>query len=172
MHVRRSSRVVAIAIISALAATPLDLHAQFPSEVQAGTRVRAWVPEEHRQQDASVRGQRLRGTVESIAGDTLRISIPGTTSAVAVPRSSLARLDVSRGEPSRVRSALSHMVDHALLGAAIGLLVTNSPGRSSSPDTRDYLEALGIGAAWGAGSGVAYGLTFPSEQWRRIPLPR
>ena len=171
MHVLRSSATVAFTIVIALSASPRVLHAQFPSIVETGTRVRAWIPEERRQQDGPTRRLVMRGTVESIAGDTLRISIPGTAGILAVPRTSLRRLDVSRGEPSRVASGLERAVSGAI-GGAVTMAIANDPDRSSGPSYRTDWQAAGVGAAWGAGIGAAIGLVFPHERWRRVRLSR
>src|SRR5437868_4341487 len=71
--------------------------AQFPARVQVGTRVRVWLPEQSRQMEGPWRRQLLRGTIESIAADTLRLGIPGTLGTVAIPRSSIKRIEVSLG---------------------------------------------------------------------------
>ena len=74
-----------------------SLGAQFPADVRAGARVRVWLPDSARQEQGPDRRQLLRGTVESVDGSTLRMRIPGAASSLAVPRSSVRRLDVSRG---------------------------------------------------------------------------
>src|SRR5687768_13627519 len=97
------SAIVIICSAASMIASPALLHAQFPTDVEVGSRVRVWLPEAHRQADGPWHRQIVRGSVESIAGDTLRLSIPGAFGSVAVPRSSIRRLELSRG-PSRPAS--------------------------------------------------------------------
>ena len=155
--------------IVALAA-PAVLHAQFPADIQAGARVRVWVPEPHRQMEGPVRRQLLRGTVQSVASDTLHLAIPGATGTVAIPRAAVRRLQVSRGE-SRIASAFERAAGGAL-GGAVSWAMLNDPRRRGGPHYRTDWRAAGVGAAWGAGIGAAVGMIFPHEQWRRVRLRR
>src|SRR2546428_1702802 len=84
-------------VISFLLAAPQLANAQFPAEVQPGTRVRVWIPETSRQEEQPDHRQLLRGTVESVEGGILRLSVPGSAGSLAIPRNSVRRLDVSRG---------------------------------------------------------------------------
>ncbi|HMI54928.1 MAG TPA: hypothetical protein VK494_01950 [Gemmatimonadaceae bacterium] len=152
-------------VISLLLAAPRVADAQFPAEVRPGTRVRVWVPEPARQAEGPYRRQLLRGTVESVDG-SLRLRVPGATSALTIPRASVRRLDVSRGV-SRPASAVERAVGGAIGGAILfGLL--NDPQRSGGPHYRTDWRAAGVGAAWGAGIGAVVGFTFPHERWRRV----
>jgi len=141
-------------------------NAQFPTEVQPGMRVRVWIPEAARQEQAPDRRQLLRGTVESVEGGILRLRVPGTVGSLAIPRASVRRLDVSRGV-----SRGASMVERAV-GGAIGGVTTfallNDPRRSGGPHYRTDWRAAGVGAGWGAGIGAVVGLTWPYEQWRRV----
>src|SRR5687768_17525227 len=94
---------VAACIAGGMGMSPA-VHAQFPDAVAVGTRVRISLPEAHRQSEGPWNRQHLRGSVQAIDGDTLRISIPGAFGAIPVPRSSMRRLEVSRGS-SPVASA-------------------------------------------------------------------
>jgi hypothetical protein len=47
-----------------LVCAPGFANAQFPADIQPGTRVRVWVPEAQRQEQEPDRRQLLRGTVE------------------------------------------------------------------------------------------------------------
>ena len=169
MHSVRSFSLIAV-ILAFLAASPAELRAQFPSNVQVGTRVRAWVPEPHRQSEGPWRRQQLRGFVESVGADTLRISIPGTVGTVSIPRATLRRLEVSRG-PSRPISAMERAIGGAIAGAVTWAMM-NDPRRSGGPSYRTDWRAAGVGASWGAGIGAVTGLLFPHEHWKRVRLPR
>lgn len=155
-----------ILIISFFLAIPGFAAAQFPDAVERGARVRVWIPETVRQEEGPDRRQLLRGTVESVAGGTLRLSVPGTVGSLAIPRASVRRLDVSRGV-SRVESMLERAVGGAV-GGAILFALLNDPNRSGGPNYRTDWRAAGVGAAWGAGIGGVIGFVFPHERWRRV----
>ena len=160
--------VVAIAFVSII---PGALRAQFPAEVRPGARVRVWVPEPYRQADGPARRQLLRGTVEMVTSDTLRLAIPGTVSSVAIPRAAVRRMQLSRGAPSRPASAFERAVGGAI-GGAVSWAAMNDPRRSGGPHYATDWRAAGVGASWGAGLGAVVGLIFPHEQWRRVRLRR
>lgn len=158
------SRHIAIGV--GLFLLPLVAAAQFPSDVQPGTRVRVWVPEPTRQEQPPERRQLLRGTVESIDGSSLRLRVPGTVNALVIPRGSVRRLDVSRGV-----SGGASMIERAAGGAMGGAILfglLNDPKRTGGPHYRTDWRAAGVGAAWGAGIGAAVGLIWPYERWRRV----
>jgi hypothetical protein len=153
-------------VISLLLATPRLADAQFPTAVQPGTRVRVWIPETSRQEDGPNRRQLLRGTVESVDGSTLHLRVAGTVGSLAIPRTSVRRLDVSRGV-SRGASMIERAAGGAI-GGAIFYALLNDPRRSGEPHYRTDWQAAGVGAALGAGIGAVVGLGWPYEQWRRV----
>jgi hypothetical protein len=169
MRPLRTPLLVAVALVG-LTTAPTALRAQFPPDVQAGARVRLWLPEPHRQAEGPARRQLLRGTIEGLAADTLRLAIPGAVGPIAIPRASLRRLEVSRGV-SRPTSAVERAVGGAIGGAVFWALL-NDPRRSGGPHYRTDWRAAGVGAAWGAGIGALTGLFFPYERWRRVRLSR
>ncbi|HZF71820.1 MAG TPA: hypothetical protein VEZ51_00205, partial [Gemmatimonadaceae bacterium] len=63
-------------IIAMLFAVTRLAEAQFPAEVQGGTRVRVWIPEPARQAEGPNQRQLLRGTVESVDAGVLRLRVP------------------------------------------------------------------------------------------------
>jgi hypothetical protein len=166
----RRSRSALLALLALLGASvrPGALHAQFPADIRAGARVRVWVPEPHRQLDGPARRQLLRGTVESVTTDTLRLAIPGAGASVAIPRSAVRRMQLSRGA-TRVGSAFERAFGGAA-GGAVSYALMNDPRRRGGPHYRTDWQAAGVGAAWGAGIGALTGLIFPHEQWRRVRL--
>jgi hypothetical protein len=149
-----------------LLATPAIAIAQFPDAVQRGTRVRVWVPEPTRQEEGPYRRQLVRGTVESVDADMLRLRVPGTIGSVAIPRTSVRRLDVSRGV-SRGASAFERAAGGAL-GGAITFALMNDPKRTGGPHYKRDWRAAGVGASWGAGIGAVVGFIWPHERWRRV----
>lgn len=168
----RSPALASLVIaLGALGAPPSRLHAQFPAEVQPGTRVRVWLPEARRQDDGPARRQLLRGTVAGVMPDTLQLTVPGAVGVIAIPRAAARRLEVSRGAPSRPASAVSRAVGGAI-GSAVLWALMNDPRRSGGPHYRTDWRAAGVGAAWGGGIGALSGLLWPREGWRRVRLPR
>ena len=84
-------------------ASPSALRAQFPADVHSGVRVRVWVPEPYRQMEGPVRRQLLRGTVETVTPDTLRLSIPGTVDRYFVSLShSVSAVSIKKRPPMRL----------------------------------------------------------------------
>lgn len=152
-------------VIGLLIAIPRLSAAQFPAEVHSGARVRVWLPDA-RQADGPERKQLLRGTVQSVDMSMLNLSVPGTMGSVAIPRSAVRRLDVSRGV-SRPASMVERAVGVAI-GSAVTMALLNDPHRSGGPHYRTDWRAAGVGAAWGGGVGAVIGLLFPFEQWRRV----
>ena len=169
MQGSRSIIVLACAI-AGLGTSPAALRAQFPADVPVGARVRVWLPESYRQEEGPLRRQLLRGSVNAIAGDTLLLSIPGAAGAVAIPRVTMRRLELSRGV-SRPVSAVERAIGGAI-GGAITYAVLNDPRRRGGPHYRTDWRAAGVGASWGAGIGAVVGFVFPHERWHRVRLSR
>jgi hypothetical protein len=140
--------------------------AQFPSEVQPGTRIRVWIPEAARQDQTPEHRQLLRGSVESIDGSILRLGIPGTSGSLAISRASIRRLDVSRGV-SRGASMFERAAGGAI-GGAITYALMNDPRRRGGPHYKRDWRAAGVGAEWGAAVGAVIGFVLPHEGWRRV----
>ena len=155
---------LAVAILALLPATAA---AQFPSEVHTGTRVRVWLPEPYMQSEGPARRQLLRGVVESVGRDSMRLAIP-RAGALSIPRSSIRRLEVSRGT-SRVATAVERAIGGAI-GGAITFALMNDPKRTGGPHYQRDWRAAGVGASWGAGIGAVLGLIAPVEQWRKVRL--
>lgn len=149
-----------------LVAPQLAAAQSFPSEVQPGARVRVWLPEAVRQQQAPERRQLLRGTVESVDRGTLHLSVPGSTGSLTIARSAVRRLDVSRGV-SRAASVVERAAGGAISGAILYALL-NDPKRTGGPHYRTDWRAAGVGAAWGGGIGAVIGFAFPFERWDRV----
>lgn len=156
--------IVALGLV--VATTAHVAAAQFPAGVRPGTRVRVWIPEAVRQEQAPERRQLLRGTVESVDGSMLRLGVPATAGSLAIPRAAVRRLDVSRGV-SRGASMVERAVGGAI-GGAVTFALLNDPRRRGGPHYRTDWRAAGVGAAWGGGIGAAVGLIWPYEHWHRV----
>jgi hypothetical protein len=129
-------------------------------------RVRVWVRDPFRQMDGPSHRQLLRGTVESVDANALRLAVPGTTGSLDIARASVRRIEVSRGV-----SRPASMVERAVGGAiatAVTFALMNDPKRTGGPHYRTDWRAAGVGASWGGGIGAALGVLFPHESWRRV----
>ncbi|HUQ99930.1 MAG TPA: hypothetical protein VM166_10775 [Gemmatimonadaceae bacterium] len=155
---------VLLAVI--LLVVPVFAGAQFPDAVQRGTRVRVWIPEPARQKESPPRRQLIRGTVESVEADMLRLRVPGTVGSFGIPRTSVRRLDVSSGV-SRGASMFDGAAGGAI-GGAVTFALMNDPRRRGGPHYARDWRAAGVGATWGAGIGAVVGFIWPHERWRRV----
>lgn len=161
------ARHIAAAAAALLFLPALSL-AQFPERVQAGVRVRVWLPEAHLQEKGPWRRQQLRATVAGVSTDTLMLSVRGTVGTLAVPRAAVRRLDVSKGV-SRGASAVERAIGFAI-GGAITAALENDPGGTRWPNYNRTWRAAEEGAKWGAAIGAVVGFVFPTERWRRVRL--
>lgn len=157
---------LAILLTTCLLALPQVAAAQLPPDIRPGARVRIWLPELRRQDPPPERRQLLRGTVESTDGSVLRLNVPGAAGSLSIPRSSIIRLDVSRGV-NRGASAIQRAAGGAI-GGAILFALMNDPRREGGPHYNRDWRAAGVGASWGAGIGAVVGLIWPHEQWKRV----
>lgn len=153
-------------LIALFLTAPRLAAAQFPEEIRPGTRVRVWLPEARRQQQAPERRQLVRGTVESTDGSVLRLNVSGAAGSLAIPRASIIRMDVSHGV-NPIASAFENAAGGAI-GGAITFALMNDPRRKGGPHYNRDWRAAGVGAEWGAGIGAVLGLLFPHEEWRRV----
>ena len=165
----RTASMTACVLTALLVLVPGRVHAQLAEPVQNGVRVRVWIPEAWLQEQGPWRRQQLRGTVASLTPDTLHLSVPGTDGTLAVARESIRRLDISRGRPSRVASAVERAFAGAIVGA-ISVALRNDPHGSEWPNYSSDWRAAGEGAKWGAAFGAVVGLLMPTERWRRVRL--
>lgn len=160
-------------LCAGMLALPSAARAQTAADPAPGTRVRVV--------DAGT--GRVVGTVSAVRGDTLVVVSGKGESAreVALSVSSIRRLQVSRGRPSRPLSALQGAGIGAVSGSVGGLLgITAANLRYGGPcdgtaddllcfSTGEWaLIAVMIGAPMGAASGAVLGFVFPQERWRSI----
>jgi hypothetical protein len=138
--------------------------AQWPPAVEPGTRVRVRLPELQYQESAR-RGHLLRGRVMGLARDTLYLEITDSVGPLAVPRSLIQRLDLSRGVPSRVANALRQ---GAISGVLWGLTLVLVNEMDDTP--RGAGETALIGGGIGFATGAILGAIFPRERWKSVRL--
>ena len=144
--------------------------AQRDDSLQVGARYRITLPEfADRPWPQSPQSRRLAGALVERQRDTLVIRPHPTTGVVAVPFTSIERLERSRGV-SRAASGFEGAVGGALMGALLGSLVYDMGVRGTNFNTR--WQAVGIMAANSAGGGLVAGVLFPTERWKRITTPK
>ena len=154
-------------VVALVLLAPSLAAAQFPTTVQPGARVLVWLPDAYRQHDGPWHRQLLRGNVESVAGDTLRLTVPGATGSLVIARPEIRHLDLSLGV-SRGASLAERAVEGAFSGAITTVLINETwPGGRYYHRT---WRAAGAGAQWGAIVGGVLGFVFPSERWRSVRL--
>ena len=112
---------------------------------------------------AGQQGHLLRGRVSSLAEDTLYLAVADSLGPLAIPRSFVKRLEISRGAPSRGISALLGGLIGGAFGAATFYLVT-----VISPNGGDSGDAALMGGAIGLGLGGLSGALWPQERWKRV----
>jgi hypothetical protein len=120
------------------------------------------------QENTPWRRQLLRATVSEVQNSELRLTVPGTGGTISVARSSIRRLDVSRGQ-SRVASAFERAIGFAVAGAISTALRNDPKGAKWPAYTRDW-RAAEEGAKWGAAFGALFGFVLPTERWHRVRL--
>jgi hypothetical protein len=163
--VRQSARLAA-AVVLLLGVPWSTARAQGPETPTAGARIRATIKRD---------GTEWTGELLTLGGDTLRLRPQHRDYAVAIPVSSVARLDVSRGtRPAARKGALIG----GLSGMALGMFVEAMAQRQSS---RHDSLVFGDGAAMvlmgviGFGAGTVVGLIVGSnthvDRWERVRLP-
>jgi len=145
--------------LSLLLIVPLaDLMAQEIPPLAPGARVRVSVRQQGRQ----------IGTLVAVKADTLVLKAESRNVPLAIPITSVSRLDISRGQASFGKGALR--------GAGIGLLVgvaypTVEFMKNGNEDGLFPLMLM-FGSLGGTFLGALIGGSRPGEQWERVPLER
>jgi hypothetical protein len=157
-----SIRWLASILVALQAATTLS--AQWPASITPGTRVRVRLPEVQYQAD-SRRGLLLRGRVTALAPDTLYLAVTDSLGPLAVPRTLVEHLDISRGVPSRATSALRRGL---LAGAGTALLLVLFNEMEDASDRTSTGTAALVGAGVGVSFGALFGALYPRERWASV----
>ena len=151
-------------VLLGLALSCLPLSAaigQWPSQISEGARIRVQLPEQQYQSDAR-RGHLLRGRVVRLGTDTLYLAVTDSLGPLAIQRSLIERVDISRGVPSRGSSALGRGLFSAASWALIGLVY------GSIDDDVEAGDAALVGGTIGFGIGAIVGAIWPQERWKRV----
>jgi uncharacterized protein YcfJ len=170
MHSPRHAcrHLTAIVAVGILTAATLAAQAA-PAPVAVGARVRLTLPEPGPRRAGVFPPERwLVGELVAVTADTLAVRPHPLLEPVRVPRSALQRLYVSRGAPSRWRSAADGAVGGALLGVLWGHTLYEMGLHGHRFDSQHRARATG--ALYGAPTGAFVGALLPTERWRRIPL--
>lgn len=163
--IRNLSVVLVLAAINAVVPTPAT--SQVAEDLDAGVRVRVWLTRQPSWVEGAAEEQRVRGTLTAVSPDSLTVSMHPGAAPVALAWPAVSRLDRSKGVQSRLASALLRGLQGAALGALEFALLDEQQGLYSS--TR---KAMLVGAATGAGIGIAWGGLHPQERWSRVRLVR
>jgi hypothetical protein len=140
--------------------------------VPVGARVQVKLFERQRQEVPRFpKGLTLRGEVVAQSADTLWIRPTRLTGVLAIPKSSMRRLSVSRGEPARGQSMVTEAIKGAFTGAIQGMLI-KAVLRDGWFGGHSYSEVAGRGAAYGSAGGAVIGLLLPVEYWSPRRLRR
>jgi hypothetical protein len=138
--------------------------AQWPANLTPGTRIRVRLPEVQYQETLR-RGHLIRGRVTALAPDTLYLAVTDSVGPLAVPRSLIHKVDLSRGVPSRGANALRQGIIQGALSALMLVLIVELEDRQ-----HDTGEAALIGGGIGFATGAIFGALFPRERWKSLRI--
>ena len=102
------------------------------------------------------------GRVARLGTDTLYLAVTDSLGPLAIHRSLIERVDISRGVPSRGSSALGRGLFSAAGWALIGLVY------GSIDDDVEAGDAALVGGTIGFGIGAIVGAIWPQERWKRV----
>lgn len=156
-----------LAAVAGVLAAPLP--AQTTGEaVRVGARVRVTLSEQLWTVEGVRDPQVLRGVLQSLTRDSLRLQLHPGAAPVSVARSAVSRVDVSLGVPTRVESAARGALLNAAVFAGSNLLVRAVARDDTAGSTEDVVIR---GAAIGAAFGAVAGAVLVRERWQRSRLP-
>jgi hypothetical protein len=165
---------VLFSVVVASLLGPADVGAQFTvprdravDSVQPGARVRVSVASTFRQSVFSRRVERLRGTVRAVSPDTVYVELPNVAGAVAIPRASIRRVEISLGSSRRAGALQAGTIGAVILG--LRMWVAHEDPRSRR--FPEAWQAVAVGGAIGFGAGAWLGSRWPRERWRVARLP-
>jgi hypothetical protein len=133
-----------------------------------GSRVRVWTGLNER---GNPTGPRRTGQITAWTADSVVLDAPGARGALAVPITSVSRMDVSRP-----RTVLEGAGRIGAVGVVIGGVTGAVLGIREGDDWffSAKAKAVGYGIILGGAGGLAgmlVGALAPGERWQRVPLP-
>ena len=163
-------KVYPVILAVGLVMIPAGVAAQDPAPLRPNDRLRFTAP-------SAGYAERVAGTVVEIRDGELHLLLGGrddpSATRVAVPVSSITRLERSRGRGSHVLHGVLGAVGGAGLGAVGGVLhrtiqedMTPRLGRKHQPQS--YLVESTLA---GAAVGLVLGALLPGERWRPLGVP-
>ena len=162
---RRIGILACVMLMSALGLPAQEL------PVPVSARVRLTLPEPGPRRFGVHAPERwLIGELVSVTSDTFAIRPHPVLAPIAVPRAAVHRLEISRGAPSRWRTAAVDAVGGAIVGLMWGHGLYDAGLRGPRFDSG--ARARATGAVYGAVGLATLGALFPREQWRRVSLGR
>lgn len=160
MHPLRSSSA---ALLLALAAAALPLHAQQPDDGMTGRRVRVTAP--------NFAPHRVVGTVTAYTDQRLVVAEDGTGEVFEFPLRSVQRLDPFMGGGSGSTAWYRGRLG-AFVGGAIGLIAGAAVGSAGDGGmVGPTLIGGAIGVGVGGTVGAVHGAVFPRERWGWVMGP-
>jgi hypothetical protein len=157
-------------LAAALAATVAAAPAAAQSDpVQPGQRVMLVLTRQPEVEGHARWGETLSGTVVEASADSLTLQVHPGTGPIRVARSVVVRTYVSRGVPSRARSAALWAAGGAVSGAIMAWVAP--PRDNHLFANKSTGQAALIGAGVGATTGVVFGALYPAERWKRVRMP-
>jgi hypothetical protein len=103
----------------------------------------------------------------ALAPDTLYLALTDSLGPLAIPRSLIQRVDISRGVPSRGVSALQRGV---LSGVTSALAALVAFATNDEPDGINAGTAALVWGGVGVVGGSVFGALYPRERWKRVRL--
>lgn len=158
MNAPRIAYLAAALVLTAFA----DLLAQEEPPVAPGDHVRVTAPDVFR--------GRLVGSVVTLGADTCVLEVEGRAEQLALPLTSLTRLEVSRGQSSMWAQGMGiGFLLGATLGAVVGLTAAESWDVGGEAAAAALAGLIGVPGAF---VGLAVGASTKKERWESVPLDR
>ncbi len=151
-------------LVAILAFVPASATSQEPPPVKVGDRVRVTAP------DLGIRKQ--AGRFEALRANTLVVAVAEST--MTFPVASVTRLEVSRGQKSRMGRGAGFGL---LGGGLLGFLISSrncSTGGAGFTLTREQCIVVSTvgGTVVGTLLGLVAGALTKTDRWREVPLDR
>lgn len=158
-------QVTIVLLISGV--TPFGLVGQQSDTIGASSRIRVDFATGERSIFRRSDAQSVVGTVSSLVGDTVALTIRSDAAPVLIPRSAIRELYLSKGRMTRWEAGWRGAIGPAAIGAVISLAASSVRRKAGDPSPAQ--SALSS-ALWGGLTGAALGVWSPPERWRRLAI--